>query len=445
MFNKYLVQKILKKSKSDQVYLVKHIKLEVYRVIKTINKSNKLYEQLINESKILKTLNHPCIPIIYDIEESTEYTYIIEEYIEGQSLKEYRQNHIYISQEKIIKYGIQICELIEYLHTRTPPILYLDLKPDNIIVKDNTLKLVDFGTAIYLKDVEQRKYLLGTVGYASPEQYFNKNIDVRSDIYSIGMILYFLITGIAFNNKDKKKNISLYNNCSKKLKNIINKSLMYYPLQRYQNVKQLKQKLSELINQKGINLPHKSLIISLAGSQERIGTTHVAFLLQHYLQRLNYDCVYMEANNKNTVRTIVNRYEKVIKSNGMYLINNKKLIPDYDECLDNIYSSYTRIKDYGVLNSQNKSIFLKSDIKIIVLGAKDWELDYSENIIKELKEYKNVYYMFNYIDSYSFKIITKNMHGYKYYRIPFSPDIEQLDKLIIELLDEMLKDILQNI
>jgi len=86
-----------------------------------------------------------------------------------------------LSFSEILSIGIQVCDLIQYLNSNNPPILYLDLKPENIIIKEDLIYLVDFGAANFRSQVKEREYSLGTKGYASPELLTGKDLDERAE------------------------------------------------------------------------------------------------------------------------------------------------------------------------------------------------------------------------------------------------------------------------
>lgn len=449
MFHKYYVVKPLGSGQSSTVYLVKHIKLQILRAIKCIKKDNPYYKQLINEAHILKNLKHPNIPVIYDIEEDEFYSYIIEEYIEGQSLKAFRLSCDTIREDMIIKFSIQICELIEYLHSKDKKILYLDLKPENIIFDGVTLKLIDFGTATYYEEVDKRKFAIGTRGYASPEQYKAKKLDERSDVYSVGMLMFFLVTAITFPiQKNEIINIDEEKNCSKELKTIINKCLKYNPTQRYQTIYKLKNKLLELANKKqrlknhiGKQISRKSLTISIAGSESRIGTTHIALLITSYINRHYMKCLYQEYNNSHTVKSILKRYENLPFKNKIYRLHHCFLMPMYNERITFDVNEYQIIiKDFGVIKEENMREYLSSNYCLIVLGTKDWELDQSEECLKKFQNIKDIYYLFNFIDGKTFQNIMKSMGNEKCYRIPYEVNPFGVNKTsgIKELIEELL-------
>ena len=166
------------------VYLAEHKKLHQTCAIKCISKRNGNGNTFLRETEFLRNLRSIYVPALYDYEEDTDYWYLIEEYIAGYSLKDLKQNQRFISQDKLMESAIRICEAVKWLHDRKPyPLLYLDLKPEHIIVSGDGLKLLDFGSAVYLKGNQMSGRVMGTVGFASPEQLQGSTIDLRSDIY----------------------------------------------------------------------------------------------------------------------------------------------------------------------------------------------------------------------------------------------------------------------
>ena len=172
LFGKYRVLRQLGGGASSQVYLAEHVKLKTYRAVKRISKAHPLQSQFRLEAKLLKNLSHPSIPIIYDIEEDESYFYMIEEYVEGESLQEYLLYHDTISQDYIMQLGIRLCEVFIYLHSRKPhPLCYKDLKPEHIIVCGNFVKIVDFGIASYITSAGKKFHEKNAVG-KKPEKPF---------------------------------------------------------------------------------------------------------------------------------------------------------------------------------------------------------------------------------------------------------------------------------
>lgn len=153
---------------------------------------------LIVETDMLKKLRHPNLPSIIDVIDSEDSFLIVMDYIEGKALSDALLEYGAQPQEKVLDWAIQICDVLEYLHTRTPAIIYRDMKPANVMLKpDGTVMLIDFGIAREYKEKNLADTIpMGTVGYAAPEQFGGMGqTDARTDIYCLGATLYHLVTG----------------------------------------------------------------------------------------------------------------------------------------------------------------------------------------------------------------------------------------------------------
>lgn len=423
-FQKYKILGLLGRGGTAKVYLAEHIRLNSYRAIKCISKNHPLYEIQRNEAFILKNLKHSCIPIIYDIEEDEEGSYIVEQYLEGDTLKDFVSLNGALREDVIIQFGIQLCDLINYLHSIDRPVLYIDLKPENIIVAGTTLKLIDFGSAIYRDEHKDHPEYTGTKGYAAPELFGKDSVDERCDVYGIGMLLYYMATGVTmkgdFNRVD---NIDLTGQCTGKMKNIINRCLRYNPSQRYASVTLLSKQLSALLRKD--QFPYKSektIIIAVAGSQPRIGVTHFAFRLCGYFKLLRCRFLYREMNLSGCVRSIRKRYEDIVSDCGICKVEGISMLA-FIQGLPEVSEEYrVIIQDFGCLTKDNLADFLKAKVKLLILGAKDWELESSENILNMVAEYKDISYLFNFMNGQQFQMAMKSMNHKKSYRIPYEPD-----------------------
>jgi serine/threonine-protein kinase len=422
-FQKYKILGLLGCGGTASVYLAEHIRLNSYRAIKFISKNHPLYELQRKEAFILKSLKHSCIPIIYDIEENEEGSYIVEQYIEGITLKEYILKNGTLREDVIINAGMQLCDLIMYLHSIERPLIYLDLKPENIILSDMTLKLIDFGSAVFLDERPNIPKYTGTRGYAAPELYRQGRIDERCEIYGIGMLLYYMVTGAVINEGlQHTDNIDHAGSCSKHLKNIINNCLKFNPSQRYSNVNVLSKHLSAVRKNQIHIFPDKVIKIAVAGTQSRIGVTHFSFRISSYYMSMNYKGLYIERNKSGCIRSIKSRYYDGITDKGIYKLNGIPLQAYSQEMLSVPADYQVIIMDYGCLTNDNMTEFLTADIKIIILGAKDWELDSSEKVLSMTAEYKNIIYLFNYMNGKQFQRALKSMNNITCYRIPYEPD-----------------------
>lgn len=155
-------------------------------------------QNLVAETDILKKLNHRHLPSIIDVIDMDDSFLIVMDYIEGITLKQVLEREGVQPQEKVVEWAKQICDVLGYLHSRKPPIIYRDMKPSNVMLKpDGNIMVFDFGTAREYKtgNIEDTT-CLGTKGYAAPEQYGGHGqTDARTDIYCLGATLYHLLTG----------------------------------------------------------------------------------------------------------------------------------------------------------------------------------------------------------------------------------------------------------
>jgi len=153
------------------------------------------------EAMMLASLSHPNLPRIYEQFTEMGRWYLVMDFIEGETLEEYanKTSRGYLPLDETLDIGIQLCTVLEYLHTRFPPIIFRDLKPNNVMRTPNGhLYLIDFGIARHFKPGQTADTIaLGSPGYAAREQYSKAQTQTtpRSDIYSLGATLHQLLTG----------------------------------------------------------------------------------------------------------------------------------------------------------------------------------------------------------------------------------------------------------
>ncbi|MCD2492052.1 serine/threonine protein kinase [Lacrimispora sp. NSJ-141] len=191
----YRILDILGRGGSAAVYLARHERTGRLWAVKEIPEKR---NSLVMEAELLKKLNHPGLPAIGDILKEKGMLYLVMDYIEGRSLSRLLKEEGAQPQEKVADWGRQLCEVLEYLHTRTPPVIYRDMKPSNVMLKeDGAVVLVDFGTARERKEEGgEDTVCLGTRGYAAPEQYGGRGqTGPETDIYGLGAVMYHLLTG----------------------------------------------------------------------------------------------------------------------------------------------------------------------------------------------------------------------------------------------------------
>ncbi len=183
------------------VYRAKCRLLNRYVAVKALRK------ELINDSEFLTrfqteaqaaaSLSHPNIVSIYDVGMEKDVYYIIMEYVEGGSLKDYINNNQIIDWQTAVNFAIQICQALEHAHRNR--IIHQDIKPHNILMsRDGILKVTDFGIARAVtstQTIAMGSNTVGSVHYFSPEQARGGYTDERSDIYSLGIVMYEMLTG----------------------------------------------------------------------------------------------------------------------------------------------------------------------------------------------------------------------------------------------------------
>ena len=253
---KYEVIRILGQGGMGTVYLCKNNRIDNLWAIKEIlvKKDDKI--NFLAEPNILKHLEHEGIPRIVDIFYEEDNLYMVEDYIEGETLKEHIEKNGPAAEEKLIDITLQLCSILEYLHSFNPSIIYRDLKPANIMVKANgKIVLIDFGIArTYKEGQEGDTVLLGSRGYIAPEQLVNIQSNEQTDIYSLGATMYFMITGKAPSLPTELLFKDNYpESLNTMLLEIIQKSVEIEPQNRYKNVQELKIALLGYINSRKYN------------------------------------------------------------------------------------------------------------------------------------------------------------------------------------------------
>ncbi len=186
------------------VYLAMNEKANKQWAIKEVRKDGVkdfevVKQSLVAETDMLKKLSHPNLPSIIDVIEDDDRFLIVMDYIQGNSLAKALEEYGAQPQDEVIQWAKQLCDVLGYLHTRVPPIIYRDMKPANVMLKpDGNITLIDFGTAREFKEKNLADTTcLGTMGYAAPEQFGGMGqTDARTDIYCLGATLYHLVTGM---------------------------------------------------------------------------------------------------------------------------------------------------------------------------------------------------------------------------------------------------------
>ena len=161
------------------------------------NDRSQAIQNFLAEARILSRLNHPNLPVFTDFFTEGARHFLVMEFIDGRTLEDLLdRNKGPFSEPRVLGWARQLCDVLEYLHNQQPPVIFRDMKPSNIMLtRSGRIKLIDFGIArLFRNRGSQDTQLLGTPGFAPPEQYGSAQTDERTDIYSLAMTLFQLLT-----------------------------------------------------------------------------------------------------------------------------------------------------------------------------------------------------------------------------------------------------------
>ncbi|MHC9540212.1 MAG: serine/threonine protein kinase [Vulcanimicrobiota bacterium] len=254
---RYKIKRFLGRGGSGTVYLAEDLTLGAMWAVKHFSLSHLSPEekkagetQCSREINLLTSLSHPQLPKVADFfHEDSDNAYVVMEYIQGETLADLTaRTRETPGEETVREWALQICEALEYLHCHKPPIIFRDLKPHNLILTpEGIIRFIDFGIARLFNPVRDRDTLfMGTPGYAPPEQFGKGQTDQRSDIYSLGATLHYLLTG-----RDPGENpfhfdpVTRFNpQVSPLMEAVVARAVEIEPHHRFTSVKEMKEVLS---------------------------------------------------------------------------------------------------------------------------------------------------------------------------------------------------------
>ena len=199
---------------------------------------------LSNESHILdiihrqRTSDSAAFPISLELRELEETHYFIRSYIQGRTLEELCESNYKkpgLPEGQALLYILQLTEQLHFLHNLNPPVIHRDIKPQNVVVDTNDIcHFIDLGISRFSRSREEKDFpIMGTQFTAPPEQFFNQPADIRSDLYSLGILLHYCITGEYKISEDSLTELS------PALRKIVSKSTKFDPNERYQTADEL--------------------------------------------------------------------------------------------------------------------------------------------------------------------------------------------------------------
>lgn len=348
--------------------MVRHLKLGNSRILKSIRKKNSNSHDYQEEAKLLINLRHPGIPQLYDFGEDDEYICLIEELVSGMSLRDFLLRHD-IGLNEIIHILDKVSDILIYLHTRKPPILYQDLKPEHIIMNGDDIRLIDYGIARTIENSHNVSMNFGTPRFASPEAKNGLSVDERTDIYSLGVLLaeclkhtnekipYSLESLVKKATEEEKENrLSSVDDFKEMLKKSSHSSNEANSKKRF------------IIKNRKVGCLHKK--IALIGSEHGIGTTHIALALTCYLNSTGRDAIYENRSGTDvTTHLLENEGHFKMRENVIYHGSFKGL-REYGKSVS------TKIRDYEMKVIDCGTDFSKTDdidLLIYVFSSCPWK------------------------------------------------------------------------
>ena len=247
------------------VYLAKDRNLgDAPRAVKEMVESHldpSLHEKAIGdfkrESLLLTSLEHPSIPTIYDYfyDDAASRFYLVMKYISGGDLASRMRAAVggRLDEKTVTDWGMQVADVLDYLHSRPKPIIYRDLKPANLMIDGNTgrVMLIDFGIARWVTQQEKGVTAVGTMGYAPPE-LFSGRVQPASDVYSLGATMFHLLTGsdpqdnplLIFDFSKNPRPRQIQPSISTEMEQILMRAVEYKPDDRFRTAGEMRNELA---------------------------------------------------------------------------------------------------------------------------------------------------------------------------------------------------------
>lgn len=327
---------------------------------------------LIVETDMLKRLNHPHLPSIIDVIDGDGSFLIVMDFIEGKTLNEVLKEYGAQPQESVMDWAKQLCDVLGYLHSRRPAIIYRDMKPSNVMLKpDGNVVLFDFGTAREYKSQNlEDTVCLGTRGYAAPEQYGGHGqTDARTDIYCLGSTMYHLLTG----HNPSEPPYEMYPirhwnpGLSAGLEAIILKCTQKNPMDRYQSCAELLYALdhyweTDAAYRKKQRLNFKKFAVPASLAVVFGITSGVFWGLETHTVHTSYDAYLNAARNSAVKAEEIDNYRKAInldpyRSDGYQELLQEGFLDDQVLTREESEAFREVLIDYGNGKANNENVF----------------------------------------------------------------------------------------
>ena len=396
--DRYEVIRVLQESAATAVILVNYKKIGALRILKAIHKAHPNANSILSEAHLLQGFKSSQLPTLYEVDDTEDMYYLVEEFVEGISLREYLQQ-TKIKKEKLIHISIEICKIIEHLHTAgSEPVLYRDMKPEHVYLQGNIIRLIDLGISIRKSDA-RNSIPYGTKEWAAPEQIEGGCLDESTDVYGVGKVIEFM-------------QMSSYGKDDFKIKNIVDWATNPDKNKRIKNIKELRERLENLQNEYVFDRKGKQHLekkIAVVGAVPAVGTTRVAMSLSQFFNKRGIDCYYRDKEKDTVVRLWRNLKNTELRQGVLYHEDFMAIMEYGDAVEPQIPPKGMYVLDCG----SNENIPFDTDLIIYVTSAMPWQQteEYPEWI-----EQNGVYVINNFSDRISSarlaRILRKKVYMY---------------------------------
>lgn len=437
----------LQSGSGGAVYKAYHKRLKKEVVLKRIKQKNVNMRINRQEVDILKNLNHSYLPQVLDFLNVDGEIYTVMSFIPGHSFKELLEEGVRFTQNQLIRWGMQLCSALYYLHSQKPPIIHGDIKPANIMLTpQGNICLIDFNISFFM---DENTVLGYTEGYTSPEQYIialdkksihaipnHTVVDEKSDIYSVGATFYHLITGHKLEKRRSGKEYEeLKEYVSEGFASVIMKAIVlerdkryenaYEMYQAFQNIYKKDNRYKQLLTRQRITRAALTLLlgVSIAGTGYGIHEVKLEHV-EKYNSLVEKQVMYREAGKYGKERKIYKSAIKVFPDKlESYYQNAYTLYEEekYEKCIDFV--------EYDVLQNE----------KVDIIDERMGDLYYLEaESYFELEDYENSVAAFE----KAFQFGAKDSLYYRDYAIAlaYNENVEKAEEILQEAIDKGLNE-----
>jgi serine/threonine protein kinase len=437
----------LQSGSGGAVYKAYHKRLKKEVVLKRIKQKNVNMRINRQEVDILKNLNHSYLPQVLDFLNVDGEIYTVMSFIPGHSFKELLEEGVHFTQNQLIRWGMQLCSALYYLHSQNPPIVHGDIKPANIMLTpQGNICLIDFNISFFM---DENTVLGYTEGYTSPEQYIialdkksihaipnHTVVDEKSDIYSVGATFYHLITGHKLERRRSGREYEeLQEHVSEGLASVIMKAIVLERDKRYANAYEMYQAFQNickkdkryqrlLTRERAIRAGLILLLgISIAGTGYGIHEVKLE-RVEKYNNLVEKQVIYREAGKYGKERKVYKSAIKVFPDKLESYYQNAYTLYDeekYEKCIDFV--------EYDVLQNEKADIIDERMGDLYYLEAESYF---------QLEDYKNSVDIFE----KAFQFGAKDSLYYRDYAIAlaYNGNTEKAEEILQDAIDKGLNE-----